>query len=236
MKKLSLGTIGLALLLGSCDQYKEDSLPVINYSVAYHPNQAILFNLGAYINPGYGNSYSILKTPNSGSAEILKSSYLKFAPGANASDRVTVDIADADNNTIGRAQINFEANESACGIATFDHAVIAPDSVLTMDLANNDLLCQPIGTAILQVVFLENFEGLNIEIPRPDPIPQPTTIKLSYQAPAGFVGKVSAIYTAAINIKEEYADKWNSGENLLEHPEYFTYYVSSLVEIDVNIP
>lgn len=229
MKKLLLLIIAVALL--SCDVYKDDTPAVANYTIRYQADQPILFDLKAFTT-GNANSFRIKTSPVAGDAEILASSFLKYSPDQNFSDHVLIDILDEHTNKLGEVRVNLEASESTCGIAIFDYATISNDSILSLSLADNDRICEPITSASLYVEYLENTEGLSIALPD---TPGDMRISLNYHAPAGFTGTVKAVYSAYVNVKDEYKDiPVEVLHQDYSEEEYAKYKVASVVEIHVN--
>jgi hypothetical protein len=226
-----------AVLMSSCDTYKEDVPAVIDYKVKYAPNEPILINLGAFIDQGNSKSFIIKGSPTAGNAEILAESFLMYAPTSNTGDQITVEMFDASNNSIGEARVSLEASATACGIAKFDYGEVQNGTELSINLADNDQLCEPIREALLMYTPIENADGLFITIPpkaNPNDPSEQTIIKLTYNAPAGFHGVARGLYVTGINLKDEYQDQWGTDELLINPAEKFKYFVASLVEIHVT--
>lgn len=237
MKTKLLIALIIGVMIISCDFYKEDVPIIIEYSLDYVPDQPILMDLSAFIDHGNSKSFRIKNSPASGTVEILAESFMLYSPEGQGVDQVTVEIFGAENSKIGEAHINLEAKPNACGVATFDYAEVHAGEELLVNLTENDLLCNPIRELILRYTPIENAEGLRITIPPLSLPPNPTEkfrIELKYNAPEGFTGTAKALYVAAMNIKEEYRDQWNTDELMINPADKFEYFVASLVEISVK--
>ena len=232
--KFLLGT--LLVVCFSCDQYKEDTPVVIDYTAKFVPNEPVVVSLKSFISPSTSNNFSITHNPSVGIATVIKDSFLKYIPEATE-DRLKLDVFDKNGKFLAKANIKLVPTSSPCGIGFVDsYTLHEGESIAERVLVSEETICEHIGSAFLAVTPVENTEGLVFTIPPPGPNHNPIQLILSYNPPEGFKGSVKALYSLGLNVKEEFMEEYSNllyAEDLIKHPEYFNFFISAMIEIEV---
>jgi hypothetical protein len=238
-----------ALILFSCDQTEQpkpitralnsqtNSLEETNQSrqssviknsdltLHYKSQQPILVGLQSFFPyEGYVR-YKLNELPRTGDAEVIDEVFLKYVPSGSGDDYLLLDLVDFNDKTLETKKILFQQGD--CGMAQFDRYQIHTNDTLSIDVLTNDNICDRISNMTFVAHAIK--PGMNFRTQQAGGINGTPKIILSYVPPAGFTGKVTTIYTAGINKKTEFEDQ----AGFVNHPEYFGFFASSLIEIEV---
>jgi hypothetical protein len=233
-KNIWVGVSFLAVILFSCDFYKEDTSLSDVVKVPFLPNQPVLISLKSKLNLENASSYELVQGPTAGKIQMINNQFAIYTPGQTDSENVSFRLRDVIGNEIGNGRIQFEKQEGACGIAQFDRAEIRKDSSLHINLANNDRLCSKMAGGVVSYIDLENSDGFIVGI-------SSSSLDMNYKAPAGFTGTAKVIYIAGLNLKKEYEDMGQlpsygikNAQDLIDHSYMFEYFVTSIAEVVVH--
>lgn len=230
IKLVCLLALGFAV---ACDQVKDDVPPTVDLTTGFAENKPVIVRLNSFVDLGDNLDFQLAQP---GNARLIAGSFLTHVP--QDGETVTVDIIDASGTIVSKANVNFEKLSTGCGIAEIKTYSLSTNEILEQqEVASPTLICEPIGSAWLSVTDVENTEGLSITMPRPSTTDQQVKVLFSYTPPAGFKGTVRALYTLGLNVKPEHA-AWFSGisteDEFLQHPEYFKFFTTGMVEIAVT--
>ena len=252
MKTLIASLLISSLILHSCNQRDEQISPAAQKSaesksvlrtqaqsatttsadslglvVSYVPQEPILIGLQSFLPSETYARYRINSAPAVGLAEIMNDVFLKYEPNGESNDHILIDLIDFNNKVIETRRISFQPSKAGCGIAQFDSYKIRSDETLSFDVLANDGICGRIENMLFVAHSIKL--GMKFTVQPSQGATGTTRMIFTYSPPAGFKGKVSAIYTTGINRKAEFANL----PGFVNHPEYYNFFASSLVEIEV---
>ena len=211
---------------------QESNTPVHNsYKMTYAKDQATIVDLNAMLKLEGASTFELKSSSTAGQAEIVGTSYLKYSPETNTNDFVLLNAFDEGKNLLRTDTIFILLNTTGCGLAVYDSYKVKNGETLTVNVLSNDLICESINDFIFSAHSLELARGMSFSILPRSITGNSTQLQLTYTPNGKFRGKVKAIYTAAINIKDEYREVTSE---FMAHPEYFSFFGSGLIEIEVT--
>lgn len=194
--------------------------------VKFIENQPLLVNLEQFNGGQLGSDFSIAKSPELGTATIIKDRFLLYTPSVGGQDHVTIEMANGNQSKL--LELSLVEDNSACGIAVFDKKSIKQGESISFNLIENDKLCATITSVSTAAIYLDDnssfFDYTNSNNGTGYSI-------LKFTPSPTFTGSSKIIYAVGINQKDK---KLLSAEEMVSSPGLFEYFLVGIAEIEVT--
>lgn len=223
MKRLFL--VGAVAILASCDVYKGDTpIAVVPQKVQFITGQQRLFTVTA-ANLASADSLQLTGLTSGATAEVVKDNFVLFTPGTSTSETLGVNLLKSSGELLSKSTVELSKSTDGCGIAAFDYAEIEAGGSITINLVDNDKICQDLNSGAITLIDVENSDGFEISINLPN-----NSVDLSYKAPAGFHGTAKVIYAVGVQA----GSLANLKEPFYNYPEQFKYLLLAMATVNVK--